>query len=167
MKNEYNYRILLLSNSKNELDLKKISGDSIFESIFLNKIKHQSLNIKKHVGFVSKSFLFSLPEELINLDLFRKKCVEWSQKTKTIDLILQKEEQYTVEKKLFVFDMDSTLIKIEVIDELAKLAGAEEKVVSVTEEAMQGKIDFDESLTRRVSYLKALKWLKTYQKNCP
>ena len=52
--------------------------------------------------------------------------------------------------------MDSTLLQIEVIDELAKIAGCGEEVVAVTEQAMRGELDFSESLHRRVSYLKGL-----------
>lgn len=55
---------------------------------------------------------------------------------------------------LLVMDMDSTAIKIECIDEIAALAGVGEEVSQVTEQAMQGKLDFKESLHKRVSKLK-------------
>ncbi len=58
--------------------------------------------------------------------------------------------------KLIVFDMDSTLIPIEVIDELANFAGKKCEVSAVTELAMQGQLDFDQSLRQRVSCLKGL-----------
>ena len=54
---------------------------------------------------------------------------------------------------LLVMDMDSTTIEIECIDEIAKLAGVGEQVAAVTEEAMQGKLDFAESLNQRVATL--------------
>ncbi|WP_341678911.1 phosphoserine phosphatase SerB [Niveibacterium sp. SC-1] len=57
---------------------------------------------------------------------------------------------------LFVTDMDSTLISIECIDEIADMAGVKAEVAEVTEAAMRGEIDFRESLLRRVSYLKGL-----------
>ncbi len=53
-----------------------------------------------------------------------------------------------------VFDMDSTVIQIECIDEIAKLAGVGEQVAEVTEKAMQGELDFEESLRARVDTLK-------------
>ena len=59
-------------------------------------------------------------------------------------------------KGLVLFDLDSTLIEEETIDELAKLAGVEEEVKNITKEAMNGKIDFEESLKRRVALLKGL-----------
>ncbi|HEY9030994.1 MAG TPA: phosphoserine phosphatase SerB [Kangiella sp.] len=58
--------------------------------------------------------------------------------------------------KLAVFDMDSTLIPIEVIDELAKQAGVGEEVSEITEAAMRGELDFNQSLEQRVQQLKGL-----------
>lgn len=59
-------------------------------------------------------------------------------------------------KKLFVFDCDGTLIKNEVIDMLAAEAGKEKEVSEVTEKAMRGELDFEESLRERVAHLKGL-----------
>ena len=56
--------------------------------------------------------------------------------------------------KLCAMDMDSTLINIECIDEMAKFLGKGEEVARITEEAMLGKIDFNDSLKKRVEYLK-------------
>lgn len=58
--------------------------------------------------------------------------------------------------KLVVFDMDSTLIPIEVIDQLAVEAGAGQEVARITEAAMRGELDFNQSLERRVKQLKGL-----------
>ncbi|MDH5432482.1 MAG: phosphoserine phosphatase SerB [Gammaproteobacteria bacterium] len=58
--------------------------------------------------------------------------------------------------KLIVFDMDSTFIQIEVIDEIAKKHGVGKKVAAVTEQAMRGELDFSESLIARVACLKGL-----------
>jgi len=74
-----------------------------------------------------------------------------------IDISWQKDNVYRRVRRLVAFDMDSTLIMHEVIDELAKEAGAGEQVSRITEAAMRGEIDFDESLRRRVSTLKGLK----------
>lgn len=57
---------------------------------------------------------------------------------------------------LLIMDMDSTVIACECIDEIAVLAGAGEAVAAVTERAMQGELDFAQSLTSRVAYLKGL-----------
>jgi phosphoserine phosphatase len=73
-----------------------------------------------------------------------------------IDLAWQRDNIYRRIRRLVAFDMDSTLIRQEVIDELAREAGVYEKVAAITEAAMRGELDFDQSLTRRVALLKGL-----------
>jgi phosphoserine phosphatase len=73
-----------------------------------------------------------------------------------VDIGFQEDSPYRRNRRLVAFDMDSTLIGAEVIDELAKRAGAGEEVSRITESAMRGEIDFKESLRRRVSTLKGL-----------
>ncbi len=73
-----------------------------------------------------------------------------------LDISLQKDDIYRRSRRLICFDMDSTLIETEVIDELAKRAGVGEKVAEITERAMRGEIDFCESFTERVALLKGL-----------
>ena len=72
------------------------------------------------------------------------------------DVSLQPESLYRRSKRLVVLDMDSTLIRIEVIDELARVAGVGPEVARITERAMQGEMDYDESLRQRVSLLAGL-----------
>lgn len=72
------------------------------------------------------------------------------------DISLQEDTIYRRSRRLICFDMDSTLIKTEVIDELADRAGVGEKVRAITESAMKGEIDFEESFKRRVALLKGL-----------
>ncbi len=74
-----------------------------------------------------------------------------------IDIAFQRESIFRRNRRLFAFDMDSTLIECEVIDELAKLAGVADEVVKVTESAMRGEIEFQESFRRRVALLRGLK----------
>jgi phosphoserine phosphatase len=74
-----------------------------------------------------------------------------------IDIAFQRESIFRRNRRLFAFDMDSTLIEGEVIDELAKLAGVAGEVVKVTEAAMRGEIEFQESFRRRVALLRGLK----------
>src|SRR5699024_11435712 len=73
-----------------------------------------------------------------------------------IDIAFQKDSAFRRHRQLVVFDMDSTLIQSEVIDELAKEAGVGEQVSAITESAMRGDIDFDESFRQRVALLKGL-----------
>jgi phosphoserine phosphatase len=72
------------------------------------------------------------------------------------DVSLQRESLYRRSKRLVVMDMDSTLIRIEVIDELARAAGVGSEVSKITERAMLGEMDYDESLRQRVGLLKGL-----------
>jgi phosphoserine phosphatase len=74
-----------------------------------------------------------------------------------IDIAFQRESIFRRNRRLFAFDMDSTLIEGEVIDELAKLAGVADEVVKITESAMRGEMDFQESFRRRVALLRGLK----------
>ncbi len=73
-----------------------------------------------------------------------------------VDANLQSSEERAVDIKLAVFDMDSTLIQCEVIDELAKYAGVGDRVAEVTERAMRGELDFNESFTERLGLLRGL-----------
>lgn len=73
-----------------------------------------------------------------------------------IDFSLQKDDMYRRMRRLICFDMDSTLIQTECIDELADRAGVGAQVRAITESAMRGEIDFKESFTRRVALLKGL-----------
>ncbi len=76
--------------------------------------------------------------------------------TTGFDVSLQPESLFRRSKRLVVLDMDSTLIRIEVIDELARAAGVGPEVSRITERAMAGEMDYDESLRQRVSLLAGL-----------
>ena len=73
-----------------------------------------------------------------------------------VDANLQTNEERAVDIKLAVFDMDSTLIQCEVIDELAKQAGVGDRVVEITERAMRGELDFNQSFAERLGLLRGL-----------
>ncbi len=76
--------------------------------------------------------------------------------TMGIDFSFQRDDMYRRMRRLICFDMDSTLIQTECIDELAERNGVGDKVRAITESAMRGEIDFKESFTRRVALLKGL-----------
>jgi len=67
-----------------------------------------------------------------------------------VDIAFQEDDVYRRNRRIVCFDMDSTLIQTEVIDELAEAAGVRDEVSAITESAMRGEIDFDESLRRRL-----------------
>ncbi len=105
---------------------------------------------------------------------FTKACVEFTLKGETsslndlraallaaanelnVDIAFQEENIFRRYRRLVVFDMDSTLIEAEVIDELAKEAGVGDQVSTITEKAMRGEINFKESFKQRVALLKGL-----------
>lgn len=74
-----------------------------------------------------------------------------------VDIAFQEDNIYRRNRRLVCFDMDSTLIQTEVIDELAELAGVGAEVRAITESAMQGEIEFNESFKKRMKLLKGLK----------
>lgn len=73
-----------------------------------------------------------------------------------IDVAFQRDTVYRRNRRLVCFDMDSTLIEAEVIDELAKAASVGEQVAEITEAAMRGELDFKQSFARRMALLKGL-----------
>lgn len=73
-----------------------------------------------------------------------------------IDCSLQRDNMYRRMRRLICFDMDSTLIQAEVIDELARRHGVYDQVAAITEQAMRGEIDFRESFRQRCLLLKGL-----------
>jgi phosphoserine phosphatase len=73
-----------------------------------------------------------------------------------VDVAFQHDSIFRRNRRLVAFDMDSTLIQGEVIDELARLAGVGDEVRKITESAMRGELDFQQSFRRRVALLKGL-----------
>jgi len=73
-----------------------------------------------------------------------------------VDIAFQRDTVFRRNRRLAVFDMDSTLIEAEVIDELAKAAGVGEQVAAITERAMQGELDFKASFKERLALLEGL-----------
>lgn len=71
-----------------------------------------------------------------------------------LDVVVQKPDVAHKEKRLIVFDMDSTIVDFEIINRLASFVGVDDDVRSITEQAMNGELDFEESLRRRVRLLK-------------
>lgn len=105
------------------------------------------------------------PKDLAEL---RNEFLELSQSL-DMDIAFQTDNMFRRNRRLVCFDMDSTLIETEVINELAKRAGVGEQVAAVTEAAMEGKMDFVESFKQRVALLKGLdeKVLKEVAESLP
>ncbi len=98
---------------------------------------------------------FSLRGEPRNSAQLKASLLEISSRLH-LDLAWQRDDAFRRIRRVVALDMDSTLLQAEVIDELAKEAGVGEAVSEITEAAMRGEIDFDESLRQRVGSLAGL-----------
>ena len=105
---------------------------------------------RKHVRACIEFSVRGTPREGMQAELLRLSS------EMGMDCSFQIDNMYRRMRRLICFDMDSTLIQTEVIDELAMRAGVGDKVKEITERAMRGEIDFKESFTERVALLKGL-----------
>ena len=112
-------------------------------------------SIKNPGKHVRACIEFSLRGEPRNRQEMQSKFMKLSADME-IDFSFQKDDMFRRMRRLICFDMDSTLIQTECIDELAERAGVGDQVKAITESAMRGEIDFKESFKRRVSLLKGL-----------
>ena len=101
------------------------------------------------------SVQLSLSGEVQDIPDMHAKFLHISQEM-DIDVAVQEDNLYRRSRRLVCFDMDSTLIQAEVIDELAKVAGVGQQVAEITELAMRGEIDFSESFRRRMALLEGM-----------
>ena len=97
----------------------------------------------------------SVRGDLVDASDFRRELLHLASEL-DIDVAYQEDNMFRRTRRLVAFDMDSTLIEAEVIDELAKAAGVGVQVAEITERAMRGEIDFTESFKARVALLKGL-----------
>ena len=122
--------------------------DSIVRLTGRQSIKRESHNVRACIEFS----LRGTPNDYVQM---QADLMKMSQE-QGIDFSLQKDNMYRRMRRLICFDMDSTLIQTECIDELAKRAGVGNEVKRITERAMRGEIDFKESFKERVALLKGL-----------
>ena len=113
-------------------------------------IMHPERNVRACVEFSLRGFLSADDKKAMQQDLMAMSSEVG------IDFSFQKDDMYRRMRRLICFDMDSTLIQAECIDELARRHGVYDQVAAITESAMRGEIDFKESFTKRVALLKGL-----------
>ncbi len=168
---EDNYTTWVESKGKSRFIItvlgKVIKAEQI--SLVSNALSAQGLNIDSIKRLTGRPSLdYQIDDESV------RSCVEFSVRgnindkqnltqtflnissTHGIDISFQKDDMYRRSRRLICFDMDSTLIKTECIDELAEHAGVGEQVRAITESAMRGEIDFNESFIQRIELLKGL-----------
>jgi phosphoserine phosphatase len=132
-----------------------------------NVVYKQQLNIDKISRISGRIKLSEKPSDAkacmelsvrgnpVNLEEMKANFLEISRNL-GVDIAFQEDNIYRRTRRLVCFDMDSTLIQAEVIDELAKHAGVGEEVIRITEAAMRGEINFSESFKQRIALLKGL-----------
>jgi len=144
----------------------KLAAEQISEVTKVISDKNLNIDsIKRLTGRISLVKTEEYPRASIQLSIrgridnktdFTEKMMQISREL-DVDIAFQEDNIFRRNRRLVCFDMDSTLIQTEVIDELAELAGVGEEVKAITESAMQGDIDFNESFKRRMKLLKGLK----------
>ena len=137
---------------------KKITAEFIAEianCLAKYKVNIQRIDNVQPEHFKALEILTMMPKQTVTEDV-KKELLLISNEHK-VDVALVRDNIFRKSKRLIVFDMDSTLIQTEVIDEMATVMGAGDEVRKVTEMAMNGEMNFDESLKMRVEKLKGLK----------
>ena len=125
-------------------------------------------SLVKENDYPRASIQLSIRGKIDNKAEFTEKFMQISHDL-DVDIAFQEDNIYRRNRRLVCFDMDSTLIQTEVIDELAELAGVGAEVKAITESAMQGEIDFNQSFKRRMKLLEGLSEdvLKNVAENLP
>lgn len=164
---EYNRWVSLQGKNRYIITLlsKKLSAKQI--SAITTIVSEQGLNIDdinrltgripldESIRTPKASVEFSVRGTPKDRDAMQGRFMELSSKL-DMDISFQEESMFRRTRRLICFDMDSTLIETEVIDELAIRNGVGEQVKAITEAAMRGEIDFNESFKQRVALLKGL-----------
>jgi len=151
------YLLSLLSRKISAEQLERVSSIVAAHHLNIDDISRLSGRIPLDNGdsHTRACVEFSLRGTLSDENLFREQLLAITDSL-GIDIAFQEDNIFRRNRRMVVFDMDSTLITSEVIDELAKEAGVGEEVSAITEQAMRGELDFNESLERRVAQLKGL-----------
>ena len=127
-------------------ELSKILGDE--------EVNIENITCHEHHGVKSMDMILNV-DRVSSLSRMKQHLMLKSREI-GVNLAIQKMEVYRKNKRLIFFDMDSTLLDMEIIDELAGLAHVSREVARVTKKAMRGDFDFEESLVQRVALLKGL-----------
>lgn len=136
-------------------NLPKETIDQIAKEITESSAKDVSINGTKKLSARATDIFIEVAGSIVQKDL-KNKLTNVIDSHNDVDVIVSVDNEYRRAKKLFVFDMDSTLIYQEVIELIAAYAGVEEQVHEITERAMNNELDFKESLRERVKLLQGL-----------
>jgi phosphoserine phosphatase len=141
------YVLTLIARTLGAIELQAVSGILAEQGANIERIHRLSEG-----GLMSVEFAISLRGDVAPLE----RALLSAAAKGAFDCALQRETLLRRSKRLIVMDMDSTLIRIEVIDELARAHGVGEQVAAITRRAMAGEMDYDQSLRERVALLRGL-----------
>ncbi|MEH6468582.1 MAG: phosphoserine phosphatase SerB [Porticoccus sp.] len=149
--------VTLLAHRVTAQHIARVTTATVEQGLNIDKITRLSGRVPiERIEDNSKACVeFSLRGVPIDMSALRVSLLELSAEM-DVDVAYQEDNIYRRNRRLVVFDMDSTLIDAEVIDELAKEAGVGEQVSEITEAAMRGELDFKESFAKRMALLKGL-----------
>ena len=158
------YIITILGTAISARQLSRVSAIIAHHGLNIDRIERLSgkLSLAIHTGDANACVELEASGRIASEDGMRAEFLASAQEL-GVDVAFQRESIFRRNRRLFAFDMDSTLIDGEVIDELAKMAGVSDRVVAITESAMRGEIDFRESFRQRVALLKGLAEPRVYE----
>lgn len=148
---QHQFVVTLMSDDLSARHLAAISAILAKRKVNIDSIR------KLNEGGLGCLELITYTNSQIDLGALKDDLLKVASRFARLDIAIQRENLYRRSKRLVVMDMDSTVITVEVIDELAKLYGVGEQVKAITEQAMQGHLDFDDSLRQRVTLLKGMR----------
>ena len=148
---EQPYYFTLISRSLTEKQLANVLGFFAAQGLSVEQVTTKLTQVSMKYTVL----VIALRGECQNYSAFKEALLAVS-KENQFDGFFQSSQHFHTEWKLACFDMDSTLIQCEVIDELAKAWGIGDQVAEITERAMQGELDFKASFTERLALLEGL-----------
>lgn len=164
------YIVTLLGEKLTAKQLSEVTKVISEKNLNIDAIKRLTgrASLLKDEEYSRASIQLSIRGAIKNKSEFTERFMQISREL-DLDIAFQEDNIFRRNRRLVCFDMDSTLIQTEVIDELAELAGVGNQVKAITESAMQGEIDFKESFVRRMKLLKGLdeSVLQQVAKNLP
>lgn len=152
--NRFQYAVTLIADPVTATSLHRVTAALARAHLNIDVMKRLSQGGLSQEGLSCVEIIVSSHCELDPTPL-RKELLTIA-KNAGVDIALQSEGLYRRAKRLVVLDMDSTLIQGEVIDELAREKGVYSEVSAITHQAMNGQMDYDESLRRRCAFLAGL-----------
>jgi len=151
------YIVTLVGRYLTAKHISEIAAIIYKQQLNIDKISRASgrVNLNEHAHDTKACVEFALSGKAVNITEMKGSFLEIAPRL-GVDIAFQEDNIFRRTRRLVCFDMDSTLIQTEVIDELAYRAGVGEEVSRITESAMRGEIDFAQSFKQRISQLKGL-----------